>query len=157
MNGWRPMRTEDVAAVAAMSDAIHGSYTERAEVYAERLALYPAGCFLLAGEGEALGYLVSHPWRGTQQPALDRLLESLPAPADHYYLHDLALLPEARGSGAAQAAVGLVLDQARTAGFGRVALTAVNGADIFWRRQGFRPVAEAGAYGAGSLAMELLI
>lgn len=157
MSGWRPMCAEDVASVVAMSDAIHGGYTERAEVYAERRALYPAGCFLLEGGGGPLGYLVSHPWHGSKPPALDQLMEALPTPTDHYYLHDLALLPEARGSGAAQAAVGIVLDQARLAGFDRVALTAVNGAETFWRRQGFRPVAEADAYGDGSLAMELLI
>ncbi|HUD95271.1 GNAT family N-acetyltransferase [Sphingobium sp.] len=157
MSGWRSMRAEDLASVAMMSDGVHGSYTERAEVYGERLALYPPGCFLFDRDGQALGYLVSHPWRGTQPPVLDRLMEALPIPADHYYLHDLALLPESRGSGAAQVAVKIVLDQARAAGFNRIALTAVNGADAFWRRQGFTSVVDGGGYGQDSLAMELLI
>jgi len=151
---WRPMGQEDVDAAAAISDRVHGAYTEEPAIYAERLRLYPAGCFLLERDGEVLGYLVTHPWAGDRPPALDQLMGRLPDAADRYYLHDLALLPEARGTGAAAAAVNLTIAQARAAGFDRITLTAVNGADAFWRRQGFvdAPVA-ADSYGADSVSM----
>ncbi|WP_257211611.1 hypothetical protein [Sphingobium sp. IP1] len=58
---WRPMGQGDVDAAAAISDWVHGAYTEKPAIYAERLRLYPAGCFLLEWDGEALGYLVTHP------------------------------------------------------------------------------------------------
>ncbi|WP_313394517.1 GNAT family N-acetyltransferase [Sphingobium yanoikuyae] len=151
---WRPMGQGDVDAAAAISDRVHGAYTEKPAIYAERLRLYPAGCFLLEWDGQALGYLVTHPWAGDRPPALDRLIGVLPDAPDRYYLHDLALLPEARGTGAAAAAVDLTVAQARAAGFDRITLTAVNGADAFWRRQGFvdAPVA-ADSYGADSVSM----
>lgn len=151
---WRPMGQGDVGAAAAISDRVHGAYTEKPAIYAERRRLYPAGCFLLERDGEALGYLVTHPWHSDRPPALDQLIGVLPDAPDRYYLHDLALLPEARGTGAAAAAVDLTIAQARAAGFDRIALTAVNGADAFWRRQGFvdAPVAADG-YGADSVSM----
>lgn len=151
---WRPMERGDVDAAEAISDRVHGAYTERPVIYAERLRLYPAGCFLLERDGEALGYLITHPWAGDRPPALDQLIGAMPDTPDRYYLHDLALLPESRGTGAAAAAVDLTVELARTAGFDRITLTAVNGADAFWRRQGFvdAPVA-ADSYGADSVSM----
>ncbi|WP_088185665.1 GNAT family N-acetyltransferase [Sphingobium sp. Z007] len=155
MSLWRPMRGADIPAVAAISDAVHGAYTERADIYAERLQLYPAGCWMLERVGAALGYLISHPWQGDQPPALNAPILAIPATADRYYLHDLALLPQARGTGAAADAVQLVVDHTDSAGFARITLIAVNGADAFWRKQGFLPVANNGVgYGKDSLAME---
>ena len=152
------MELGDVAAAAAISDRVHGAYTEQPAIYAERLRLYPTGCFLLQGDSGALGYLVTHPWAGDRPPALDQLIGALPDAPDRYYLHDLALLPEARGTGAAAAAVDLTVAQARAAGFDRIALTAVNGADAFWRRQGFvEATIVADGYGAGSVSMVRLL
>lgn len=137
MSLWRPMRAADIPAVAAISDAVHCGYTESAAIYAERLQLYPAGCWLLEGAGEALGYLISHPWQGDQPPALNVPILAIPATADRYYVHDLALLSQARGVGAAVGAVQLIVDQAHIAGLERITLTAVNGADVFWAKHGF--------------------
>ncbi|RYM12553.1 GNAT family N-acetyltransferase [Sphingobium cupriresistens] len=157
MSPWRPMRWPDIPAVAAISDAVHGAYTEHADIYAERLQLYPAGCWMLERAGDAVGYLISHPWQDDHSPALNAPILAIPATADRYYLHDLALLPQARGAGAAAQAVQLVVDQADSAGFARITLTAVNGADAFWRKQGFLPVNDGAGYGEDSLAMERTI
>ncbi|NML10192.1 GNAT family N-acetyltransferase [Sphingobium sp. AR-3-1] len=157
MSAWRPMRPADIPAVAAISDTVHGTYTEHADIYAERLQLYPAGCWMLERAEEALGYLVSHPWQGDQPPALNVPILAILATVDRYYLHDLALLPRARGTGAAADAVQLVIDQADTAGFARITLTAVNGADAFWRKHGFLSVNKGAGYGEGSIAMERTI
>lgn len=51
---WRPMGQEDVDAAAAISDRVHGAYTEEPAIYAERLRLYPVGCFLLERDGQVL-------------------------------------------------------------------------------------------------------
>jgi GNAT superfamily N-acetyltransferase len=155
---WRPMRADDLAAVAAISDAVHGmAYTERPAIYAERLALYPAGCHVFARDdgGAVEGYLISHPWRRDDPPTLDRPLGAIPADADGYYLHDLALLPSTRGAGAGRAALALVLRQAVAAGFDDITLTAVGGADGFWAAQGFVYADRDGAspYGPGTHLM----
>jgi len=157
---WRPMRDSDIAAVAAISDVAHGAaYTEAPAIYAERLALYPAGCHVFEKQGTLEGYLIGHPWRRDAPPALDRPLGAIPADADGYYLHDLALLPSTRGAGAGKAALALVLRQAAMAGFADITLMAVNGADGFWSAQGFEHVGGDGGspYGAGTHMMRRAI
>jgi GNAT superfamily N-acetyltransferase len=136
----------DLPAVAAMAAAIHPGYPEADAVFAERLALHPAGCRLLIVAARPAGYVVSHPWRGAPPP-LDTLLGAIPAAADHHYLHDLALLPVARGAGAAAVIVGNLKRHARSLRLTRLALVAVNGSGGFWQRQGFadQPAGEAAA------------
>jgi GNAT superfamily N-acetyltransferase len=85
-----------------------------------------------------LGYVLSHPWRLGQVPALDSLLGTVPDVADAYYIHDLALLPAARGGGAASGCVDRLAAHALTTGFARMALVAVGNSAGFWRRQGLR-------------------
>ena len=157
---WRQMREEDIPAVVAISDVVHGRFTERAEVFAERLSLYPAGCFMLDDEGAAAGYLITHPWHRRSPVPLDELIGSIPEDAGGYYLHDLALLPDTRGLGAGRRGVELVLAHAAGAGFGEVSLVAVNGADAFWSAQGFSRVDDVAiayklaSYGEGTFFME---
>lgn len=153
---WRPMAAADLAAVTAISDAVHLRYRESAATYIERLALYPAGCRMLwAPDGRIIGYLISHPWRRADPPALDAVLGAIPVDADTYYLHDIALLPAARGTGAGTAATAFVAEQAARAGFGDVTLIAVNGADSFWAAQGFlyAQAGENSPYGPGTHVM----
>jgi GNAT superfamily N-acetyltransferase len=134
---WRPMAVGDLAAVEAIAAIVHPGFFERPEIFAERLRLYPQGARLLTHGPTALGYVLSHPWRDEAIPALDSLLRELPAGAKNYYLHDLALLPEARGTGAAGRLVADLIAHATTAGFSRMSLVAVNGSQAFWRRHGF--------------------
>jgi GNAT superfamily N-acetyltransferase len=132
------MTAADLPAVMAVAAVVHPDYPEGEAVFAERLALHPAGCLALSG-GEGLGgYVLSHPWRLGQVPALDSLLGVLPDDADAYYIHDLALLPSARGGGAASDCVNRLATHASTSGFARMALVAVGNSAGFWRRQGFR-------------------
>lgn len=157
---WRPMREEDIPAVVAISDVAHGRFTERPEVFAERRALYPAGCFMLDCDGAAGGYLISHPWHRRSPVPLDRTIGAIPGDAGSYYLHDLALLPDTRGFGAGRRGVELVLAHAGSAGFGEVSLVAVNGADTFWSAQGFSRIDDdtiarkLESYGEGTFFME---
>lgn len=152
---WRPMIQADLSAVVAISDAVHGNYTEPMAVYAERLALYPDGCAVLERNRAVTGFLVCHPWRGNEPPGLGKPIGAIPAHPDHYYFHDIALLPSERGSGAGKAAVALVERQATRAGLTTIVLVAVNGADSFWSSRGFAYAAggACGPYGAGTFLM----
>ncbi|MBN8817698.1 MAG: GNAT family N-acetyltransferase [Sphingomonas sp.] len=143
MKCWRAMQPDDLPAVAAISDAVHGRYTEPLAVYAERHALFPSGCFVFANAEHITGYLITHPWRHEAPPPLGALIGALPSDADRLYLHDLALLPEARGTGAGAQAAQRAIAVAAAEGFGRIVLVAVAGADRFWASQGFTPVADA--------------
>ena len=159
-SAWRPMRDTDLPQVNAVAAAVHPDYPEDAAVFAERLRLYPQGCHVLADAAGTLeGYAISHPWSGDAPPALNTMLHALPAALTTFYIHDIALLPEARGHGAAAAIVEGLVAQARAAGFAQVALVAVNGTEAFWQRHGFSPAggaalaAELASYGGGARFM----
>lgn len=146
------MTLADLPAVADISASVHERYAESEAVYAERLALWPTGCSVWQPGDRIAGLLVAHPWHRATSPALGALLGAIPADADSFYLHDIALLPETRGQGAGAAATALVIDRARQAGFSDVTLIAVNGAEAFWAAQGFA-IVEAGGYGPGTFRM----
>ncbi|MFO1147064.1 MAG: GNAT family N-acetyltransferase [Alsobacter sp.] len=143
---WRAMREQDLSGVVAIADVVHPSFPERIEVMAEKRALWPAGCFVLAdAEAGLIGYAISHPW-GARRPApLDTLLGALPSPEGARWIHDVALLPAARGHGWAREPVRRILADADAAGAPEAALVAVYGSDAFWTRFGFRVPPDAPA------------
>ncbi len=137
------MLPADLGAVSAIAAAVHPGFPERLVVFAERLALSPGGCLIAEADGRAAGYAIAHPWRHRAPPPLDSLLGALPTDADTFYIHDIALMPVLRGTGAGSAIAAILLDRARAVGLPRASLVAVNGSAPFWQRQGFLPVEDA--------------
>ena len=132
------MMAADLTFVERIAEIVHPAYPESEEVPAERLALFPAGCLIAEGTpGEVLGYAVSHPGRLGRPPALDSRLGELPSGADCLYLHDVALLPEARGLGLGESLVDLLRALGVRSGLKVLALTAVNRSTSYWRSRGF--------------------
>ncbi|MXP24453.1 GNAT family N-acetyltransferase [Altererythrobacter indicus] len=160
---WRLMTVADLPQVCALADAIHQDYPEGAEIFAERLALYPHGCFMLAGAEGGFGYAISHPWTRGRPVPLNQPLGALPEAADVYYLHDLALAPQARGQGAGGMILNHLHEWARSQGLCAMVLVAVGNAGPFWEGQGFEPrMDEAMAqklaqYGGPAIYMEKAI
>jgi len=151
------MRPADLAAVEPLGNSIHLDHPEDAEIFAERLALSPAGCHVLHGPTGLAGYVISHPWHADDPPALNTLLATLPACPATWYIHDLALHPSARGSGAAAAIVAHLAAHARAIDIIRMDLIAVGASPTFWSRQGFAPAAlpaaKLASYGAAARFM----
>ncbi|WP_033073965.1 GNAT family N-acetyltransferase [Sphingopyxis sp. MWB1] len=155
---WRLMRVSDLDDVVVIADAVHGpAYSEERPAFAERLALYPSGCRMLERDGTPLGYLISHPWHRATPPALNEVLGAIPADADTFYLHDIALLPATRGSGAGAEAVAHVVACARAEALGEIGLIAVAGADSYWERQGFARLSPYPAYGPECWLMRRIV
>ncbi|MEP9400677.1 GNAT family N-acetyltransferase [Sphingomonas sp. VNH70] len=148
MAEWRSATAGDAPAVAALARAALGDYGEAAELYAERIALAPAGCHVLTAGDRIVGHCISHPWRRFAPPAMHALLGAIPDDADCWYLHDVVVAPEARGQGAVERLLPVLADAARAAGIGTLALIAVGGADRYWARLGFH-AAGGGATGFG--------
>jgi ribosomal protein S18 acetylase RimI-like enzyme len=134
---WRPMTATDLPAVLAVAAVVHPDYPEDEAVFAERLRLFPDGCLVLAGDDGLRGYVVSHPWHRAAPPTLNSLLGGLLAQAGSFYIHDLALLPAARGGGAGGMIVARLVEIAARAGLPCLSLVAIDGSSGFWRRQGF--------------------
>lgn len=133
---WRAMAVVDLAAVKRLADIIHPAFPESDAVFVNRLALHAGGCEVLDGDDGLKGYVLSHPWQDRHPPPLDAVLEPVASPST-YYIHDLALLPETRGSGAGTAIVGVLAARAGVLGLPNMTLVAVNNSVHFWQRQGF--------------------
>lgn len=134
---WRLMQEADLAEVYDISCVVHPDFPEDPAIFADRLSVFSAGALVLQGDQQLLGYSFSHPWVQFSAPALNSLLIALPEAADTYYLHDIALLGQARGSGAARQLVELLIETAQAHGFDSLSLVAVNGSQPYWERQGF--------------------
>lgn len=134
---WRRMSAQDMATVALIAAQVHPDYPEDERVFTERLALYPDGCLLLETGAQVAGYVISHPWQERQPPALNSLLQALPGIPSTYYIHDVALLPAARGLGAASQLVDILMQLAQAADLATMSLVAVNDSHAFWARHGF--------------------
>jgi len=121
-------RVPDIAAVC------YPEHYEEPAIYAERLRLFPEGCFALQAGAEVQGYILSHPWIADSAPLLDTLLHRLPEHPTACYLHDLALMPAVRGQGLARPGI----ERVRAAAAGLpLTLVSVNRTVAFWERMGF--------------------
>ena len=125
----------DLRRVVDIASACYPDHFEDMAVFMERLRLFANGCLVLAGEGVVQGYVLSYPWKADAAPPLNALVLGLPRDGDAYYLHDLALMPPARGQGHARAA----LDALRRGPAAALPMTlvSVNGTVPFWERLGF--------------------
>lgn len=134
---WRAMSGYDLDAVFAIANRVHPGFFEDAAVLAEKHELYRNGCYLLEVNEKPAGYVLSHPWKCGDLPALNAPLGALPQDADTLYIHDLALLPLTRGLGSARQIVTALSKHAAVMGFPTMSLVAVNGSVPFWEKQGF--------------------
>jgi GNAT superfamily N-acetyltransferase len=129
---WRPMQQADLGMVERVGTAVHADLDERPSILAERLALFPAGCWVTDG-----GYAIAHPSRLGEPPALDTLLGALPEDADTLHVHDVALLPAMRGLGLGGTVLKAITGTATRLGLGWISLVAVHGTPPYWARFGF--------------------
>lgn len=100
----------------------------------------PGTCFVAEIEPHVVGYLVAVPIRFEEPPRLNAQTFQTPADADSLYLHDLAVVPAARRSGAARQLVEAFFVRIRALNLSRGCLTAVQQSAPYWSRHGFRTV-----------------
>ena len=144
---WERMLPAHLAGVKALADRVHPGLPERIDVYADRLAVYPAGSRVLVSGGTVVGYAVSHPARLFEPPPLDHLLGAIGPEVDSYYIHDVVVAPELRGQGLARSGVETVL---ASVPYPATALVSVYGTMQFWAGFGFAD--ETAALPPGKLA-----
>lgn len=140
---WRMMQSHDIGPVEALGNRIHSTLPEDAAVFAERLALFPAGCFVADHRNALAAYALCHPWRAGDPPALNALLGFIPSNASVLYLHDIVVDPIRRSLGHAGAMIGHLPVLAAAIGLPAIELVAVLGTANFWRGHGFATVGDA--------------
>jgi len=140
----RPLTTSDLPAVERIQRAAYPHYPcERIEVFADKLARYPSGCWAYESVGTVGGYLFSHPTLLVDPPQFDALLDDLPPEPDAYFIHDKSVVPELRGRGAGRQLLEAAFAHAAELHLTTIALVAVQGSRSYWERFGFASVVEA--------------
>ncbi|MFC5991093.1 GNAT family N-acetyltransferase [Limoniibacter endophyticus] len=146
----------------AVSDIAFPDYPEARHYFEERQRLSPDTCFVNSDDGGFVkAYLVSYPWKWRNIPALNTPLGELPQKPECIYIHDLALHPDLRGSGATRQVVTMLKEAALSRRLPRIALMAVNGSVPFWEKHGFvvqddeTLVSQTAKYGADARYMSL--
>lgn len=134
---WRPATEADVSEIDRIAKIIHPDLPEHIDTFAEKIALSPATCFVVDDGGSIRGYAIAFPWLSNDIPKLNSLLGSLPANANVLFIHDVALLPSARGRGLLGELSELFKVEGRKLGFKAMTLAAVYGSEEAWFRYGF--------------------
>ncbi|WP_393957308.1 GNAT family N-acetyltransferase [Methylorubrum sp. POS3] len=134
---WQPLRAADMARVDAIAGQIHAGLPERPAVLAEKRDLSPATCLKLVLDGSIVGYGLAHPWILHDVPPLDAFLTALPPSPSCLYVHDVAILSEARGRQAAAHYIASLTAQARVFGIAHLACVSVYGTVGLWAGLGF--------------------
>ena len=140
---WVPLSTSDVKDIDQIARQIHPTLPERLEVFEEKVGLFPEGCYKFVSGERMVGYALSHPWKLFSVPTLDEFIGELPSNPDCIYLHDVAVLPEARGHNAAGSFVAKIKEIAERMHIQKLSCVSVYGTDVLWSRFGFEAVSSA--------------
>jgi GNAT superfamily N-acetyltransferase len=141
---WRPATAAVLCDIQKISDEIHVGLRERPDVFEEKFNLFPHGCFVLMKCEEVVGYSVSYPWLLKCIPRLNEFVGSLPRSPQCLFIHDVVVLQQARGHGAAGVLIALVAKLAADQGIPNLALVSVYNTYSLWTRFGFEIVPSAG-------------
>jgi len=137
----RRMVSQDLASVVEIQAMCYTEVVlESMESLASKLAVSPETCFVACEGEKVVGYLLALPWTSSAPPELNRVNDQAYKEPDCLYLHDLAVSPHARKTGAGQLLVRQFLTTLETFGFSRATLTAVQASQPYWQRYGFCPV-----------------
>ena len=134
---WRRAADADLDAILAVQARVHTIAPESRAVFASKREAFPSGTLVFDPGGAVLGYGIFHPGTVGDVPALHALPFRIPERPDCLFIHDVALLPEARGRGGARVFVALARHEALALGLGRLALVSVYGTVPIWSRLGF--------------------
>lgn len=135
----RPMTLADLDLVLAIQQRCYPTaYHEPLAAFENKLRQSPRSAWLATSGQRALAYLVTLPVDETHFPALHAANWAPPPAAKWLYLHDLAVDPDHRGSGAGQRLVEQAFGHAHAQGLEGLALVAVQGSQPYWARLGFQ-------------------
>lgn len=141
----RPIVADDLPGILAVQQACYGDgFLEPGDALASRWARSPAMCLVALGGAGVVGYLLSHAWHAWGPPKLHMPLPTADA-ADTadvlWFVHDMAIAPAGRGQRLGERLYATACAAAQAQGLRQSRLVAVQGADVFWHRLGYRAAA----------------
>jgi len=137
----RPLTRDDVPAIHALEvEAYLPSLHESAEAFIRLIEIYSDGAFGAFDDNGLCGYAFGVPLESGTTLELRSPLAAVPAGADTFYIHDVAVAPRCRGRGVGRVLAGRLVDLARARGFRSCELVSVQGSAPFWAQFGFREV-----------------
>jgi len=146
------------AIMQIQSDAYASHLHEELTVLQSKWIASPASCSVFNNTDDCvLGYLLAHPWQGNQAPKLGEAVV-MDTGYSEVYLHDLAILADARGLSIASQLINHFIIAMQSLGCQRVLLTAVQDSAPFWQQYGFsclEHISVCSSYGQGAKLMEL--
>ena len=137
---WRPTTETDLEAIQTIANVVHPNLSEDPKIFAEKLRLFSEGCFVFVEDGVILGYAFVHPWLLNNIPKLNELLLRIPSKPDCLLIYDVAMLPQARGRGAARGLLERIAKLATEREIPNLVLVSVYNSHLHWAHLGFEPV-----------------
>ena len=135
----RSMAERDLDAVLAIQSSCYTEVApETLHSIRAKLVASSTTCFVAVASGEVVGYLIALPWEFANPPVLNLERCELPQRPDCLYLHDLAVVPKARGLGVGVKLVETFFKVLERLRLPRAALIAVQGSSAYWERFGFQ-------------------
>jgi GNAT superfamily N-acetyltransferase len=110
------------------------------DAFLRLMQLFPDGAIGAFDPRGLCGYAFGVPLVSGTTLDLRAPLAEIPAAADVFYVHDVAVAARCRGRGIGTALATRLLDVARKGRFTRAELVSVQGSHPFWERFGFRTV-----------------
>lgn len=158
----RLMRIADIPSVLEIQALCYTELVpESGDSLKAKLSASPATCHVACQQDRVIAYLISLPGLFDSPPELNAATCNLPPNPDSLYLHDVAVAPSARKSGAGTALVQQFIAQTGELNFSHASLIAVQNSRLYWQRHGFCPVlptpairVKLASYGNNAVYME---
>lgn len=148
----RPMLGSDLARVMEIQALCYlGLPPESLSCYQAKLKASAKTCFVAELEQEIVAYLIALPWHESSPPMFNEQTCELPSVPSSLYLHDLAVIPQARKHRVGAQLVDCFFELASNSRFEQACLVAVDGAHTYWQRFDFTAV-QAGPQAEKALA-----
>lgn len=154
----RPLAQSDIPAVCETQAGAYqdSSIHEPPETFEAYLRAFPSGSLAAVANDSLVGYGIGHPWLKGVPPPLDITELELPAAPTCFHVHDIAV--KMKGLEVGSRLLRRLVKVAAEEQLEFLDLIAVQGAETYWRRFGFRPSesetqAAKAAYGSTAVYM----
>lgn len=141
MAEFRRLTIADVPAVHALEvEAYEPALHESPAAFERLIAIFPDGAIGAFDPHGLCAFIFGVPLLRGMTLDLGSPLAAIPADADTFYVHDIAVARRCRGQRIGFELATRLLDIARARGFTRAELVSVQGSAPFWERFGFRAI-----------------